>query len=155
MLFTFFFFFFKQKTAYEIYQCDWSSDVCSSDLLPGMESERPAPTEPDSGDADTTGAEVDGERIDRAIEEWGDQLDAAGGSRRWTDAELDEWFEGPFGGRRAFKRRFDYDLYGVPVAARDLLLRGLSRSRTTSTRAPLCVWSSNRSEEHTSELQSH
>ena len=28
-----FFFFFKQKTAYEIYQCDWSSDVCSSDLL--------------------------------------------------------------------------------------------------------------------------
>ena len=29
------FFFFKQKTAYEIYQCDWSSDVCSSDLGPG------------------------------------------------------------------------------------------------------------------------
>ena len=28
------FFFFKQKTAYEIYQCDWSSDVCSSDLKP-------------------------------------------------------------------------------------------------------------------------
>ena len=30
----FLFFFFKQKTAYEIYQCDWSSDVCSSDLTP-------------------------------------------------------------------------------------------------------------------------
>ena len=29
---SFVFFFFKQKTAYEIYQCDWSSDVCSSDL---------------------------------------------------------------------------------------------------------------------------
>jgi len=27
-----FFFFFKQKTAYEIKRCDWSSDVCSSDL---------------------------------------------------------------------------------------------------------------------------
>ena len=27
------FFFFKQKTAYEIKECDWSSDVCSSDLL--------------------------------------------------------------------------------------------------------------------------
>ena len=26
------FFFFKQKTAYEIRNCDWSSDVCSSDL---------------------------------------------------------------------------------------------------------------------------
>ena len=28
-----FFFFFKQKTAYEIKECDWSSDVCSSDLV--------------------------------------------------------------------------------------------------------------------------
>src|SRR5213083_3364366 len=27
-----FFFFFKQKTAYEITASDWSSDVCSSDL---------------------------------------------------------------------------------------------------------------------------
>ena len=26
-------FFFKQTTAYEVYQCDWSSDVCSSDLV--------------------------------------------------------------------------------------------------------------------------
>ena len=26
-------FFFKQKTAYEIKECDWSSDVCSSDLI--------------------------------------------------------------------------------------------------------------------------
>src|SRR3546814_8691248 len=30
--FTFFFFFFKQKTAYEMRISDWSSDVCSSDL---------------------------------------------------------------------------------------------------------------------------
>ena len=27
------FFFFKQKTAYEIGTGDWSSDVCSSDLI--------------------------------------------------------------------------------------------------------------------------
>ncbi len=27
-----YFFFFKQKTAYEILASDWSSDVCSSDL---------------------------------------------------------------------------------------------------------------------------
>ena len=32
-----FLFFFKQKTAYEIVDCDWSSDVCSSDLAPGGE----------------------------------------------------------------------------------------------------------------------
>src|SRR5213083_3333396 len=31
-MFVFFFFFFKQKTAYEITASDWSSDVCSSDL---------------------------------------------------------------------------------------------------------------------------
>src|SRR3546814_6943845 len=30
-----FFFFFKQKTAYEMRISDWSSDVCSSDLLHG------------------------------------------------------------------------------------------------------------------------
>src|SRR3546814_8174804 len=29
------FFFFKQKTAYELRISDWSSDVCSSDLLYG------------------------------------------------------------------------------------------------------------------------
>src|SRR3546814_5459449 len=28
------FFFFKQKTAYEMRISDWSSDVCSSDLIP-------------------------------------------------------------------------------------------------------------------------
>ena len=31
-MFVSFVFFFKQKTAYEILTCDWSSDVCSSDL---------------------------------------------------------------------------------------------------------------------------
>src|SRR5213075_3280317 len=31
-IFYIFFFFFKQKTAYEITRRDWSSDVCSSDL---------------------------------------------------------------------------------------------------------------------------
>src|SRR3546814_10022105 len=32
-LFVCFFFFFKQKTAYEMRISDWSSDVCSSDLV--------------------------------------------------------------------------------------------------------------------------
>src|SRR5213595_2600494 len=31
-----FFFFFKQKTAYELTEGDWSSDVCSSDLVAGL-----------------------------------------------------------------------------------------------------------------------
>src|SRR3546814_16488428 len=33
-----FFFFFKQKTAYEVRISDWSSDVCSSDLTVRIES---------------------------------------------------------------------------------------------------------------------
>src|SRR3546814_20284771 len=32
----FFLFFFKQKTAYEMRISDWSSDVCSSDLMPSV-----------------------------------------------------------------------------------------------------------------------
>src|SRR2546430_7675305 len=36
-----FFFFFKQKTAYEI-DCDWSSDVCSSDLRAHHRRDQPA-----------------------------------------------------------------------------------------------------------------
>src|SRR3546814_19208183 len=34
LYFSFIFFFFKQKTAYEMRISDWSSDVCSSDLMP-------------------------------------------------------------------------------------------------------------------------
>src|SRR3546814_8748969 len=34
--FCYFFFFFKQNTAYEMRISDWSSDVCSSDLLMGI-----------------------------------------------------------------------------------------------------------------------
>src|SRR3546814_4285467 len=43
------FFFFKQKTAYELRISDWSSDVCSSDLLPpagrGSGAAGPAPAQ--------------------------------------------------------------------------------------------------------------
>src|SRR5213076_86487 len=39
--FFFFFFFLKQKTAYEMVGSDWSSDVCSSDLLASPGSRRP------------------------------------------------------------------------------------------------------------------
>src|SRR3546814_2700772 len=48
-----FFFFFKQKTAYEMRISDWSSDVCSSDLLGGQHRQRNADrqhAEEDDGD---------------------------------------------------------------------------------------------------------
>src|SRR3546814_9188242 len=36
-VYVWFFFFFKQKTAYELLLSDWSSDVCSSDLADQVE----------------------------------------------------------------------------------------------------------------------
>src|SRR3546814_4779635 len=36
-----FFFFFKQKTAYEMRISDWSSDVCSSDLIKYLDAQYP------------------------------------------------------------------------------------------------------------------
>src|SRR3546814_9535422 len=42
MMFVFIIFFFKQKTAYEMRISDWSSDVCSSDLLTVLISQRTA-----------------------------------------------------------------------------------------------------------------
>src|SRR3546814_10235688 len=50
-----FLFFFKQKTAYEMRISDWSSDVCSSDLL--LRAER----------GDITKGQIDyrGERVDQ------------------------------------------------------------------------------------------
>ena len=51
------FFFFKQKTAYEVCGRDWSSDVCSSDLGWGERGER--------GGGEGERKEGRGERMDR------------------------------------------------------------------------------------------
>src|SRR3546814_7897100 len=47
----FYFFFFKQKTAYEMRISDWSSDVCSSDLCPSVSSHREGRGPPPQGSA--------------------------------------------------------------------------------------------------------
>src|SRR3546814_8962761 len=49
-----FFFFFKQKTAYEMRISDWSSDVCSSDLNPELN--HAASSNESWGDMDFSGA---------------------------------------------------------------------------------------------------
>src|SRR3546814_8887499 len=43
------FFFFKQKTAYEMRISDWSSDVCSSDLAEEIQLEAFDPADRDAG----------------------------------------------------------------------------------------------------------
>src|SRR3546814_4511992 len=45
---SFFVFFFKQKTAYEMRISDWSSDVCSSDLGEEIERSHPLPVRSDA-----------------------------------------------------------------------------------------------------------
>src|SRR3546814_6086278 len=52
------FFFFKQKTAYEMRTSDWSSDVCSSDLLrrPQRPGDRAVPDRPMVREDGRTGA---------------------------------------------------------------------------------------------------
>src|SRR3546814_11805129 len=45
------FFFFKQKTAYEMRISDWSSDVCSSDLYASRWSRRHKPRNPEMTNA--------------------------------------------------------------------------------------------------------
>src|SRR3546814_6491961 len=49
--FVLFFFFFKQKTAYEMRISDWSSDVCSSDLADAPSAARPGAAGRVSGEA--------------------------------------------------------------------------------------------------------
>src|SRR3546814_4426686 len=53
-LLLFVFFFFKQKTAYDVRISDWSSDVCSSDLLTLGSVEAPLP--PAAAGTDMAGA---------------------------------------------------------------------------------------------------
>src|SRR3546814_3375803 len=70
------FFFFKQKTAYEMRMSDWSSDVCSSDLLVrctggkrGPAAAAVAPQEGDRGYAGEQGAGCGVGNLARRIEE--------------------------------------------------------------------------------------
>src|SRR3546814_9818099 len=92
-----FFFFFKQKTAYEMRISDWSSDVCSSDLFGGariaehaLEQPRPAVAGDDAdldeaarelralgGDADITGAGEFAAEADCMAVDRGDHRDLA------------------------------------------------------------------------------
>src|SRR3546814_19193989 len=66
MYFTDVFFFFKQKTAYEMRISDWSSDVCSSDLTPGMSGLRVAVVR-SMHDGDPLAAPATAEAFERTV----------------------------------------------------------------------------------------
>src|SRR3546814_2803796 len=65
LLVYFSFFFFKQKTAYEMRISDWSSDVCSSDLLAVILRQRPVVACACGFDARTAGAAFEQRQADR------------------------------------------------------------------------------------------
>src|SRR3546814_1660244 len=119
------FFFFKQKTAYEVRISDWSSDVCSADLNRPVllqfrrKGERHRPVEPD--------------RIRVGILPVGLQVHAR------TFGKGDDLRTRP--GR---PHRADHSRYGPNRIGLEFLLAQHSRPRLEDLR----------SEEHTSELQS-
>src|SRR3546814_1981469 len=79
------FFFFKQKTAYEMRISDWSSDVCSSDLAPGP---LRGPADTDShADLGLVARDVEG------VQEW------CGGSVEQDQRERERMVEGLSGHR--------------------------------------------------------
>src|SRR3546814_8529678 len=83
-----FLFFFKQKTAYEMRISDWSSDVCSSDLIVGKG--------PDVGRGDRID---DGQRVALAV------LRVLQGRADTDDDDLVVRRRTVFGGRRILRHR--------------------------------------------------
>src|SRR3546814_2631805 len=87
------FFFFKQKTAYEMRISDWSSDVCSSDLAQKVEGQEDGLHLWRAGFGLTYNAELRAERKERA----GSIVDA--------DAQRYRRFTGPEIGRASCRER--------------------------------------------------
>src|SRR3546814_8841335 len=85
-----YFFFFKQKTAYELRISDWSSDVCSSDLKVGPSLYDVIGRAP---------ASVEGFSYSKAMEEF-----AAG--HVWDEATLSSYLESPRGVVKGTKMAF-------------------------------------------------
>src|SRR3546814_10498700 len=129
------FFFFKQKTAYEMRISDWSSDVCSSDLLTEQGGRTPV--------IGLGGAELAGEPLEQRgsddrvveLEERAPSLDLG-----VVLGEVTRVLYGAGGDARALQQI--YELVLVTVA-------GPGRQRCVEL-----VGVGHRSEEHTSELQS-
>ena len=90
MLYLLFFFFFKQKTAYELCGRDWSSDVCSSDLTVKGSSQ----LEKDRNGDKLRKMETNGEReewggMERNRERWR-QMERGRNGEEWREIERNE-----------------------------------------------------------------
>src|SRR3546814_6861453 len=129
------FFFFKQKTAYEMRISDWSSDVCSSDLLT---------TKIFEADVRTAEAEVE---LSEAPMYPAITLEAQSEYNDGTSA-LDTY---EFNNQLMVRVRWNLFRGGIDRAARQEALFRLTESKHRRYRS---VPEAQRSEENTSELQS-
>src|SRR3546814_2436844 len=140
------FFSFKQKTAYERRMSDWSSDVCSSDL----DREDPVPF---------ILAQIDVASLPRHARAGDSGGDLAPGAHRRRDGGAHLLFARDIGldefhvvGRRCDQRgQIAVDRF---LSIRDDHLRPLGHEQPRRCAADSRRAASNRSEEHTSELQS-
>src|SRR3546814_1881650 len=122
------FFFFKQKTAYDMRISDWSSDVCSSDLL--------TIDGPLAGTADTTRYRYDGKR--RIVGVVGPDPDGAGTRKHLAQrATYNSDWQVTLTEAGNVNSQSDADWAAMTVAE-----------------ASVTNYDANRSEAHTSELQS-
>src|SRR3546814_7441225 len=130
------FFFFKQKTAYEMRISDWSSDVCSSDLVAAQTTPRAIQSRPihkrQTGRANTT-------HMGARLEPEGTPNMATTRARPMTAADSHAAFRHiPL----SFQRARIWSTSHKPTALREYI-------ENSSIHPPLA-----RSEEHTSELKS-
>src|SRR3546814_9387971 len=93
------FFFFKQKTAYEMRISDWSSDVCSSDLLLSSRARRGLALAvlafgiPLTANANVTARNAGGIYDPVTLDAEGPELDEAAGPNPFADYRFDVTFK--------------------------------------------------------------
>src|SRR3546814_12206395 len=91
------FFFFNQKTAYDMRISDWSSDVCSSDLFPYLarvtDLNVALASELADAPAAPATASIEGAVSSNTTVRWAPVKDAAGYRIRWRRADRTDWTE--------------------------------------------------------------
>src|SRR3546814_5476499 len=141
------FFFFKQKTAYDMRISDWSSDVCSSDLAA-----RPI-VECRIGDAPDAS-------VRRAGHHFGVGVPFGGVGEEFVERQsvglhrsVDHWHPSALGGSGG-EARPTFQFHGMSAAARRRHTTASWSAAVPGKRLCAARGSSARSEEHPSELQS-
>src|SRR3546814_9132673 len=134
------FFCFKQKTAYEMRISDWSSDVCSSDLVAGVVASKRV--------IDLLSS------LRAAVLAIGDKFIAADMCGDDVKVITGIFSRNNHGRGYSFRGLDDADRTGAGVVAEEVAMRLMIEPRGATGSGRRCGRRGHRSEEHTSELQS-